>query len=227
MPVDGIGTSSAVADELATVPTMAPYPSDRLDLASTAKCGTTIARFARGRNTRNATDHPTAAPTWSVPARVSWIARAITYATTRTVAITRPCDRCAVATWPHANAASASHASRRHPVRPKYPDAPVNRNGVHASVPANGRLIARIEAETAIASESPPAVAAIRPSPSFRRNQNSPSPARIGFRTIIARSPPPHPNSHDEAIVGSESHPLCGSAANQVPDISNGFHSGT
>ena len=90
-----------------------------------------------------------------------------------------------------------------------------------------GRLIARIEAETAIASESPPAVAAIRPSPSFRRNQNSPRPARIGFRTISARSPPPHPNSHDEAIVGSESHPLCGSAANQVPDISNGFHSGT
>ena len=143
------------------------------------------------------------------------------------MAITRPWDRCAVATWPHANAASASHASRRHPVRPKNPDAPVNRNGVHASVPANGRLIARIEAETAIASESPPAVAAIRPSPSFRRNQNSPRPARIGFRTISARSPPPHPNSHDEAIVGSESHPLCGSAANQVPDISNGFHSGT
>ena len=100
-------------------------------------------------------------------------------------------------------------------------------NGVHASVPANGRLIARIDAETAIESESPPAVAAIRPSPSFRRNQNSPRPARIGLRTISARSPPPQPNTHDEAIMGSESHPLCGSAANQVPDISNGFHSGT
>ena len=69
--------------------------------------------------------------------------------------------------------------------------------------------------------------AAIRPSPSFRRNQNSPRPARIGFRTISARSPPPQPNIHDKAIVGSESHPLCGSAANEVPDISNGFHSGT
>ena len=84
-----------------------------------------------------------------------------------------------------------------------------------------------MEAETAIESESPPAVAAMRPSPSFRRNQNSPRPARIGFRTISARSPPPQPNSHDVAIVGSESHPLWGSAANQVPDISNGFQSGT
>src|SRR5215218_8946268 len=99
-------------------------------------------------------------------------------------------------------------------------------NGVQASVPANGRLIARIDAETAIESESPPALAAIRPSPSFRRNQNSPRPARIGFRMISARIPPPQPNTHDEAITGSESHPLWGSAANQVPDISNGFHSG-
>ena len=94
-------------------------------------------------------------------------------------------------------------------------------------MPANGRLIARIEAETAIESESPPAVAAIRPSPSSRRNQKSPRPARIGFRTISARSPPPQPNTHDEAMMGSESQPLCGSAANHVPDISKGFHKGT
>ena len=98
MPVAGIGTSSVVACERATVPTIAPYPSDRLDRARTAKCGTTIARFASGRNSSNATDHPTAAPAWSVPVRTSRIARAITYATTRTVAITRPCERCAVAT---------------------------------------------------------------------------------------------------------------------------------
>src|SRR6187397_2208993 len=98
MPVDGIGTSSAVADELATVPTIAPYPSDRLDLARTAKCGTTIARFASGRNSRNASEYPTAATTWSASRRTSRTERAITYATTRTVAITRPWDRCAVAT---------------------------------------------------------------------------------------------------------------------------------
>ena len=78
MPVAEIGTSSVVARARATVPTIAPYPSDRLDLSRTAKCGTRIARFASGRNRRNASDHPAADPARSVPRRTSRIARATT-----------------------------------------------------------------------------------------------------------------------------------------------------
>jgi hypothetical protein len=42
-----------------------------------------------------------------------------------------------------------------------------------------------------------------------------------------ARSPPPQPTSHERSICGAYSHPDCGSAANGVPSISYGFHSGT
>ena len=79
-------------------------------------------------------------------------------------------------------------------------------NGVHASVPANGRLIARI-GDTAIEIESPPAVAAIRSSPSFREEQETPSAGKDRFRTISARSPPPQPNTTTKPR-GDESHPL-------------------
>ncbi len=141
--------------------------------------------------------------------------------------ISSPCDRCDAATCPQANAASASQPNRRHPPAEKNPDAPTSASGVHARVPANGIEMATIEAAIAIAIDRPPAVAAGRPSPSLRRNHQSPRPARMGFSTISARRPSPHPNIHEKAIVGSDSHPDCASAANGVPAISNGFHSGT
>src|SRR5262245_25869522 len=220
MPVSGIGMSSTPPEERATVPPKDPYPSERLDRASTAKCGIRIARFASGTKARKPSESHAAVAVLSSPRRTSRIARAATYATVRLVAIPRPCDRCAVATCPHASAASASHTKRRHPEAEKNPDAPTSANGVHASVPANGRLIATIEAEIAIARERPPAVAATLPSPSLRRNQNRPRPAMIGVRTMRARSPPPHPNATEDPIVDRDRQPLCGSAANQVPAIS-------
>ena len=183
--------------------------------------------MASGRNSTKPADNTRTVRTESVPARTSRTPRATTYASTSAVAITRPCDRCADATCPHANAESASHGSRRHPAAEKNPLAPTNTSGVHASDPANGRLIATTDAEIPSAIASPPAVAATRPTPSLRRNHRSPRPARIGFSTISARRPPPHPNSHESAIVGAYNQPLCGSAANGVPTSSCGFQVGT
>jgi hypothetical protein len=95
--------------------------------------------------------------------------------------MTSPWDRCAVATCPHASAPNASQPNRRHPLDENHPEAPTNTNGVHPSVPANGRLIATLDAAIAIASENPPIVAAM-PDALLAQEPQSPSLARSGSR---------------------------------------------
>src|SRR5918994_930966 len=226
MPWSGIGRSSRPCAST-TVPASTPYPALRLERAINSKRGTRIARFASGRNATKPIANATAERTERAPARTSRAARATTYATAKPVQMARPCDMCAVATCPHANAPRASHGALRHPEAEKNPEAPTRTNGVHARNPANGRATATLDAAIVIAIDSPPAVAAMRPRLSRRKNHHKPMPAMMGYATIIARSPSPHPNRHDATIVVMESHPDCASAANGLPAISNGFHNGT
>jgi hypothetical protein len=97
---------------------------------------------------------------------------------------------------------------------------------VHARAPANGSEIAIVDVDIIIASTRPPAVAAAGPIDSLRRNANSPRPARTGLHTMNSRRASPGASAEKSAIGGAYSQPLCGSAANRYPAISNGFHSG-
>ena len=78
---------------------------------------------------------------------------------------------CAAATCSQANAPSASHASRpdQRSAR-RNSDAASNSTALHASAPANGSEIAIVDVDIVIARTRPPAVAADRPSVSFRRS---------------------------------------------------------
>src|SRR5206468_5354170 len=132
-------------------------------------------------NARKRSARPTAAGVEDAADRMSWMVREATYVMATAVDTSRPCDRWAPATCPHAIAPSASHRSRGTQPRPdRKPDAPTRTNGVHASVAANGRLIARFDAATIIASDRPPTVAAILCNRSLRRNQYNPNPASSG-----------------------------------------------
>ena len=123
---------------------------------------------------------------------------------------------CALATWDHANAASASHASRRdHRSACRYPDAPTSAIVVQARNPANGSAITMSDVDISMARHRPPTVATGLDMDSLRRNQNSPRPASNGLNTISARIAAPGENTENKIIGGTYSQPLCGSAANR------------
>ena len=109
------------------------------------------------------------------------------------------------------------------------PDAPTRTSGVHASVPDERQARSRRSRRPSPSrATSPPAVAAIRPSPSLRRNHHRPRPARIGLSTMNARRPSPHPRTPTTAASSAgRATRTAASAANGVPASSNGFHSGT
>ncbi len=182
--------------------------------------GTSTASDRTGSTATNTAVRPQAAP----PRPHALAAR---YATVTAVPTTSPCERCALATCDHAKPASASHPSRaRHrPARSK-PAAPASSTVDQAIAPANGIAIAISLPLMIPAIDSPPTVAAIRPSPSSRKNAYIPRPASSGLSTTIARIATEGDSTEKSTIGGAYSHPLCGSAAKRYPAISNGFHTG-
>ena len=181
-----------------------------------ASRGIKIARLASGMAIRNSPVRPTAAHTPSSPARTATIDVAIRYAVSSSEHITSPWLMCAPATCDQANAASASHASRRdHRSACRYPLAPTSAIVVQARNPANGMLMAMSDVDISIPRQRPPTVAIGRDMASFRRNQNSPSPASSGLNTISARIAAPGESDENSTIGGTYSQPLCGSAANR------------
>ena len=132
------------------------------------------------------------------------------------VAMASPCERWALATCDHENPARASQAIRRDQrASRRNPAAASSVTQVHASAPANGIAIAISLVVMAPARESPPTVAASLPTPSTRRNPQSPRPATSGFSTTIARMALPALSTVNSREGGAYSHPLWGSAANR------------
>ena len=147
---------------------------------------------------------PAAAHTPSSPARIATMEVATRYAVSSSEHITSPWLICAPATCDQANAASASHASRRdHRSACRYPLAPTSAMVVQAKNPANGMLIAMSDVDISIARQRPPTVATGRDMASFRRNQKSPSPASKGLNTISARMAAPGDSAENSTIGGT------------------------
>ena len=69
--------------------------------------------------------------------------------------------------------------------------------------PANGISIAISEVDISIARQSPPAVETKRDRDSLRRNQNRPSPARSGLKTINARMAAPGESVENNTMGGT------------------------
>ncbi len=181
-----------------------------------ARRGIKIARLASGMATRKRPVRPAAVQAPTSPWRTAAIDVAVRYAASSNEHITSPWLMCALATWDHANAASASHASRRdHRSACRYPLAPTSAIVVQARNPANGIPIAMSDVDISMPRHRPPTVATGLDMDSLRRNQNTPSPATIGLSTINARIAAPADNEENRTIGGTYSQPLWGSAANR------------
>ena len=179
-----------------------------------ARRGIKIARLASGIVSRKSAVRPAAVHPSTSPLRTATTDVAIRYVVSSSEHITSPWLMWALATWDHANAASASHASRRdHRSACRYPEAPTRAIVVQARNPANGIAIAMSDVDISIAKQRPPIVATGRDIASLRRNQNSPSPASSGLKTISARIAAPGESDENRTIGGTYSQPLCGSAA--------------
>ena len=202
------------------MPSIAPYPTRRLERVEQRRSAGRGSRGSRaGGTARNASRaaRPSAAGADAGPRPRGSLARSRTRRpgpcrspARATGATSRPAPR----RTPRARATRAAAIPRAE----KNPDAPTS-DERRPRERAGERHRDRDDRGRDRHRDREPAgrAAAIRPSPSLRRNHNSPRPARIGFRTISARSPSPQPNIHEKAIVGSESHPDCGVGGERGP----------
>src|ERR671923_88125 len=156
--------------------------------------------------------------------RTSCSVRPTTNASSAAVPMNVPCDRCAPRIWPHAMAVTRHLTSREgHDLALIVLEALHSVTTVHAIEPENGNDIARREPAIPSAIDAPPKAAAMRPSPSLRRNAYMPRPAIVGRSTMSQRSAVPHGIAVKSVIGKSDIHPDCGSDANGAPSITYGF----
>jgi hypothetical protein len=150
-----------------------------------------------------------------------------TYSPSASVPIRRPTLRCAAASCPQASAVRSSQSRPfGHSVARRYREHAASVTAVHASDAENGMARGIFDPDSPSANDRPPAVEAGRETPSPRRNQYNPTPARMGCNTIIKRIAREQEKSENNAIGGRYIHPDCGSAAKGTPAMTCGFQAG-